>query len=85
MANIENNLVDTRTFAEICAGLTKRQWVELQGELAQKVKRSSQTIYNWRGGRVAPGSALERKTVSDHINRKLGITTRHWTLFPEDV
>ena len=50
MANLENNSLDTRTFGQFCDGLTKRQWVELQGELAQKLKRSLQCIYNWKKG-----------------------------------
>ena len=82
MANLENNLVDTRTFAQICASLSKRQWVELQGELAQKLKRSMQCIYNWKRGDRIPGSASERVKISNHLNSKYGITTRHWTLFP---
>ncbi len=82
MANLENNPVDTRTFTQICAGLTKKQWVELQGELAQKLKRSMQCIYNWRRGPRIPSSASERVKISNHINTKYGINTRHWTLFP---
>lgn len=83
MANLENNSVDTRTFVQICAALTKRQWVELQGELAQKLKRSMQCIYNWKRGVRIPSSASERVKISDHINKKFNIFTRHWTLFPD--
>ncbi len=82
MANLENNPVDTRTFPQICAGLTKKQWVELQGELAQKLKRSMQCIYNWKLGPRIPSSASERVKISNHINSKYNINTRHWTLFP---
>lgn len=82
MANLENNPVDTRTFVQICAGLSKKEWVELQGELAQKVKRTGQTIYYWRKGQKNPSSTLERVLISNHINKKYGITTKHWTLFP---
>lgn len=83
MANLENYSRDTRTFMQICATLTKRQWVELQGELSQKLKRSHQCIYNWKRGVRIPSSATERVKVSDHINKKFNIFTRHWTLFPD--
>ena len=82
MANLVNNPVDTRTFAQICAGLTKRQWVELQGEIAQKLKRSTQSIYNWKRGSRVPSSATERVKISNIVNAKFNIATRHWTLFP---
>lgn len=83
MANLENNSLDTRTFQQICAGLTKRQWVELQGELAQKLKRSLQCIYNWKRGVRIPSSASERVKIAEHINKKFNTYTRHWTLFPD--
>ena len=83
MANLGNNSLDTRTFAQICATLTKRQWVEMQGELAQKLKRSLQCIYNWKKGVRIPSSASERVKVSQYINQKYKITTRHGTLFPD--
>lgn len=83
MANLENNSLDTRTFGQICDGLTKRQWVELQGELAQKLKRSLQCIYNWKKGYRVPSSASERARIAEHINRKFNIATRHWFLFPD--
>ena len=83
MANLENNSLDTRTFGQFCESLTKRQWVELQGELAQKLKRSLQCIYNWKRGYRVPSSASERARIAEHINRKFNITTRHWFLFPD--
>lgn len=83
MANLENNSVDTRTFCQICATLTKRQWVELQGELAQQLKRSLQCIYNWKRGVRIPSSPSERVKVSNYINKKFNTYTRHGTLFPD--
>lgn len=83
MANVVNNPVDTRSFVQICAGLTKREWVELHGDLMQKLKKSAQCIYKWKRGESMPSSAMERVKISECINRKFQITTRHWTLFPE--
>jgi hypothetical protein len=83
MANLANNPVDTRTFAQFCAGLTKRDWIDIQAEIALKLRRSAQTIYYWRSGSRIPCSIPERKIVSDLINRKFNINTRYWTLFPE--
>jgi hypothetical protein len=54
----------------------------LQGELAQKLKRSMQCIYIWKRGARIPSSASERVKISNHINSKYSINTRHWTLFP---
>lgn len=83
MANIENLSLDTRTFTEFCETLTKRQWVELQGDLAQRLKRSLQCIYNWKRGTRIPSSSSERIKISDYINRKFNLNTRHWLLFPD--
>lgn len=82
MANLENNSVDTRTFAQICDGLTKLQWIDLQNDLASKLKRSHQCIWNWKKGIRIPSSASEARDLSNLINRKYGILTRYWTLFP---
>lgn len=83
MANLENLSLDTRTFIEFCSGLSKREWIDLQCDLSQKLKRSTQCIYNWKKGVRAPSSPSERKSISDYINKKFGITTRYWILFPE--
>lgn len=84
MANLENNSLDTRTFAQICEGLSKKEWVELQSELMQKLKRSAQCIYKWRKGQCIPLSIMERLHISNHVNKKFNVYTRYWTLFPEE-
>jgi hypothetical protein len=83
MANLENNSVDTRTFPQFCAGLTKRQWIDMQTDLVIALRRTHQCIYNWKRGYRVPGSAVEKAKVSNYINRKFNANTRHWTLFPD--
>ena len=84
MANLENNSIDARTFVQICASLTKREWIELQGDLMTSLKRSAQCIYNWKKGVRVPSSNSERVKVATHINKKFNTNTRHWTLFPDN-
>ena len=83
MANIENLSLDTRSFVEICSGLSKREWVDLHSDLMQKLKKTAQCIYKWKKGNSMPSSIMERVKISECINRRFGLTTRHWTLFPE--
>lgn len=81
MANIVKKEIDTRTFAEICATLTQPAWLELRGRLFTKLGRTEQTLLNWRSGKTYPNSNLERREVSNIVNRFLGINTTHLTLF----
>lgn len=83
MANLANNPVDTRTFVEICAGLSKSERIELQGEIASKVKRTGQCIYYWIKGMKTPSSALEQARISEVLNRKFNLSTHKKFLFPE--
>lgn len=83
MANLENNSIDTRTFTQFCEGLTKRQWVDLHCDITSKLKRSPQCVYKWKRGDTFPSSVSERVKISEIINRKFNILTRHWTLFPD--
>ena len=84
MANLANNPIDARTFVQVCASISKREWVELHGPLMQKLKRSAQCIYKWKKGHSMPSSLMERVKISDSINKKFNTYTRHWTLFPEE-
>ena len=83
MANLENLSLDARTFPQFCATLSKREWIELQSDLMGKLKKSGQCIYKWKKGQAMPMSAMERANISNYINKKFNIYTRHWTLFPE--
>jgi hypothetical protein len=83
MANLENNSADTRTFVQFCASLTKRQWVDLHADIVAKIKRSPQCVYKWKTGVTFPSSVTERAKISEIINRKFNLATRHWTLFPD--
>jgi hypothetical protein len=85
MANLENISLDTRTFPEICSGLTKREWVEMQGDLMTALRRSAQCIYNWKKGVRVPSSAMERVKVSNYLNKRFTLNTRHWFLFPDTI
>ena len=83
MANLDNSLIDTRTFVDFCKGLTKDEWVKMQGDLVLKLRRSGQCIYNWKVGKRNPTSPSERKAISDYLNKRFGTTTKYWFLFPE--
>ena len=83
MANLVINPTDARTFVQFCDSLSKKEWVDLHGELMQRLKRSAQCIYKWKNGLSIPSSIMERKAISDHINKKYQTLTRHWTLFPD--
>lgn len=83
MANLENKSLDTRTFEEFCKGLTKREWTQVQRDLSEILKRSFQCIYNWKRGVRMPSSNSERVKVSNYLNKKFNLNTRHWLLFPE--
>ena len=83
MANLENLSLDARTFPQFCEHLSKREWIDLQSDLMQKLKKSGQCIYKWKKGQSMPMSAMERVKISEYINKKFNILTRHWVLFPE--
>lgn len=46
--------------------------------------KTEQTVYNWRDGKTAPMSLIERKAVAEIVSRVLGIKTNHRMLFPID-
>ena len=83
MANLAKKDYDTRTFPEICSGLTTDQWLVLRERIMTRTRCSKQTILNWKSGKTIPASILERVAISGIVNRVLGINTIHNTLFVE--
>jgi hypothetical protein len=81
MANIVKKDLDTRTFPEICASLSKSEWQEIRTSCVMKTGKTESAVYYWREGKQ-PVSLMERRAVSDIVNRVLGIKTTHRTLFP---
>lgn len=81
MANIVKKELDTRTFQQICASLSKSEWQEIRSGCVAKTGKTESAVYYWREGKQ-PVSLMERKAVSDIVNRVLGINTNHRTLFP---
>lgn len=81
MANIVKKELDTRTFPEICASLSNAEWLAIRDRCVIQTGKSESAIYYWREGKQ-PVSLMERKAVSEIVNRVLGIKTSHRTLFP---
>jgi hypothetical protein len=84
MANIAKNLLDTRTFPQICAGLSNAEWLAIRDRVVIQTGKSESAIYYWREGKTIPQSLIERKTVAEIVSRLLGIKTNHRMLFPID-
>ena len=81
MANIVKKELDTRTFPEICASLSNAEWLAIRDRCVIQTGKSESAVYYWREGKQ-PVSLMERKAVSEIVNRVLGIKTNHRTLFP---
>lgn len=81
MANIVKKDLDTRTFPQICASLSKSEWQEIRTNCVMKTGKTESAVYYWREGKQ-PVSLMERRAVSEIVNRVLGIKTTHRTLFP---
>lgn len=81
MANIVKKELDTRTFPEICASLSNAEWLAIRDRCVIQTGKSESAVYYWREGKQ-PGSLMERKAVSEIVNRVLGIKTSYRTLFP---
>lgn len=82
MANVQKKELDTRTFPEICTGLSKAEWLAIRDRIVMNTGKSEQIVYIWKDGKTAPASLLERKTVAEIVSRVLGIKTNHRMLFP---
>lgn len=81
MANIVKKELDTRTFPEICASLNNAEWLAIRDRCVILTGKTESAVYYWREGKQ-PASLMERKAVSEVVNRVLGIKTSHRTLFP---
>lgn len=81
MANIVKKELDTRTFPEICASLSNAEWLAIRDRCVIQTGKTESAVYYWREGKQ-PVSLMERKAVSEIVNRVLGIKTSHRTLFP---
>ena len=81
MANIVKKELDTRTFPEICASLSNAEWLAIRDRCVIQTGKTESAVYYWREGKQ-PVSLMERKAVSEIVNRVLGIRTTHRTLFP---
>ena len=81
MANIVKKELDTRTFPEICASLSNAEWLAIRDRCVIQTGKTESAVYYWREGKQ-PVSLMERKAVSEIVNRVLGIKTNHRTLFP---
>ena len=82
IANIVKKELDARTFPQICAGLSKAEWLAVRDRIILKTGKSEQIVYMWRDGKTCPMSLIERKAVSEIVGRVLGISTNHRMLFP---
>ena len=81
MANIVKKELDTRTFPEICSSLSNAEWLAIRDRCVIQTGKTGSAVYYWREGKQ-PVSLMERKAVSEIVNRVLGIKTNHRTLFP---
>lgn len=84
MANITKISLDTRTFPQICAGLSSAEWLAIRDRIVLQTGKAEATIYYWRDGKTSPASLIERKAVAEIVSRLLGIRTNHRMLFPID-
>lgn len=82
MANIVKKELDTRTFPQICSGITNAEWLAIRDRIVLQTGKSESAVYYWRDGKKSPASLIERKAVAEIITRVLGIKTNHRMLFP---
>ena len=71
MANLAKNQLDTRTFAQICAGLSSSEWILIRDRIVEKTEKTEQAVYKWKDGKCIPMSIPERKAIAEIINRVL--------------
>lgn len=82
MANIAKKDLDTRTFPQICSGLSKAEWLAVRDRIMMETGKTDVCVYKWGYGQTMPMSLIERKTISAIVSRVLGIKTHHSMLFP---
>ena len=83
MAKLEKNLLDTRSFPDICRALTDREWIELSRKIMTRAGVTRQTALNWKAGTTYPLSPIVRAEIAKIVNRYLKIKTHPQTLFAQ--
>lgn len=81
MANLVKKELDTRTFTDICNSLPQWQWLDLKFDIMTKLRKTEQTVLNWKNGKTIPATQAERKEISTIINSFLNIRTNPSILF----
>lgn len=82
MTNIAKKDLDTRTFPQICSGLSKAEWLAVRDRIIMETGKTDVCVYKWGYGQTVPMSLIERKTIASIVSRVLGIKTHHSMLFP---
>lgn len=81
MANLVKKDYDTRTFPEICSSLAEQQWLDLKYDIMSKLRKTEQTVLNWKHGKTMPAAHSERKDIAKIIGSLLDIKTTPSILF----
>lgn len=81
MANLVKKELDTRTFLDICSTLTQQQWLDLKYEIMTKLRKTEQTVLNWKNGKTIPAAHSERNDICKILRSSLDIKTIPSTLF----
>ena len=81
MANLVKKDLDTRTFPEICSAMSQTEWLDLKYEIMTKLRKTEQTVLNWRNGKTIPATQSERRDISKIVSSALSIRTTPSILF----
>ena len=81
MANLVKKDYDTRTFSEICSALNQTDWLDLKFDIMTKLRKTEQTVLNWKHGKTLPATQSERKDIARIIGAFLDIKTTPSILF----
>lgn len=81
MANLAKKAHDARTFTEICSALDQTDWLDLKFEIMTKLRKTEQTVLNWKNGKTIPATHSEREDISAIVGKFLDIKTTSSTLF----
>ena len=81
MANLAKKDYDTRTFREICSTLSQEQWLDLKFDIMTKLRKTEQTVLNWKNGKTIPATQSERESITKLMGTFLSIKTTPSILF----
>lgn len=84
MANIAKKDLDTRTFSQICSGISNAEWLAIRDRIVLQTGKSESAVYYWREGKAMPMSIPERKIIAEIVSRVLNIKCSFVTLFPAE-